>query len=248
MYGIDVSKHNGTIDWAKVVDNSNIEFVIIRTGFGKESTKQIDSQFERNYEEAKRNGLLVGAYHYSYAKTTEEARQEAEFCAKIIDGKKFEFPIYFDIEDEVHQVLSKSACSEMVRAFCNTLESKGYWAGVYSYDSFFQTHLDSTIPKRYAAWVARVENVFPKYVDKPLIGIHQYSFKGKIDGISGDVDLDECFKDYPNLIRSSNKNNYSDKKTTYSVIAKQTGLEFQKANDVSSYLRKIGMSTEIKEE
>lgn len=248
MFGIDVSKHNGNIDWAKVAENKKIEFAIIRTGFGKEAIKQVDSQFERNYAEAKKNGLLVGAYHYSYAKTVEEARQEAEFCSKIIGDKKFEFPIFFDIEDVIQQALGKSICSEMVRAFCNVLESKGFWAGVYSYDSFFQTHLDSTIPHRYTTWVARVENVFPKCIDKPLVGIHQYSFKGKINGISGDVDLDECFKDYPNLIRSSNKNNYTNEKQTYSVTAKQTGLEFRKANDVCSYLRKIGMLAEMKEE
>ena len=246
MFGIDVSKHNGDIDWAKVAQ-SGVKFAIIRTGFGKEATKQIDPKFEANYKGCKDNGILVGAYHYSYAKTTEEARREAEFCSKIIENKQFEFPIYFDIEDETQQCLSKAACSEMVRAFCGVLESKGYWAGVYSFDSFFQTHLDSTIPKRYAAWVARVENVFPKYVDKPLIGIHQYSFKGKIDGISGDVDLDEAFKDYPEMIRSAGKNNLS-KASKYTVTAIQSNLTLDKANDVSAYLQKLGMSVIIKGE
>lgn len=247
MFGIDVSKHNGNIDWAKVASSKKVDFAIIRTGFGKEATNQVDSKFEANYKGCKDNGILVGAYHYSYAKTTEEARREAEFCSKIIENKQFEFPIYFDIEDETQQCLSKAACSEMVRAFCGVLESKGYWAGVYSFDSFFQTHLDSTIPKRYAAWVARVENVFPKYVDKPLIGIHQYSFKGKIDGISGDVDLDEAFKDYPETIRSAGKNNLS-KASKYTVTAVQSNLTLDKANDVSAYLQKLGMSVIIKGE
>lgn len=246
MFGIDVSKHNGNIDWAKVAQ-SGVKFAIIRTGFGKEATKQIDPKFEANYKGCKDNGILVGAYHYSYAKTTEEARREAEFCSKIIENKQFEFPIYFDIEDETQQCLSKAACSEMVRAFCGVLESKGYWAGVYSFDSFFQTHLDSTIPKRYAAWVARVENVFPKYVDEPLIGIHQYSWKGKVNGISGDVDMDNAFKDYPTLIRSAKKNNLDDNVSSYLVIAKQGNLSFEKANEVFTYLKKLGMEVEIKE-
>ena len=98
MFRIDVSKHNGDIDWAKVAQ-SGVKFAIIRTGFGKEATNQIDPKFEANYKGCKDNGIFVGAYHYSYAKTTEEARREAEFCPKIIENKQFEFPIYFDIED-----------------------------------------------------------------------------------------------------------------------------------------------------
>ena len=92
-----------------------------------------------------------------------------------------------------------------------------------------------------------MENVFPKYVDKPLIGIHQYSFKGKIDGISGDVDLDEAFKDYPEAIRSAGKNNLS-KASKYTVTAIQSNLTLDKANDVSAYLQKLGMSVIIKGE
>lgn len=248
MFGIDVSKHNGFIDWSKVIkDPKDLKFAIIRTGFGKEAQNQIDPQFENNYKGCKSNGLFVGAYHYSYAKTPEEARREAEFCSKIIEGKQFEFPIFFDIEDIIQQTLSKGVCSDMVRAFCGVLESKGYWAGVYSYDAFYQTHLDNTIPKRYATWVARVENVFPKCVDKPLVGIHQYSFKGSIEGIKGNVDLDQAFKDYPESIKSAGKNNLS-KPQKYTVSAIQSGLNFEKANDVAAYLQKLGMSTQIKGE
>ena len=243
---IDLSKWNGKVDFAKV-KTSGIDGVIIRTGFGVKSPNQIDRRFEEYYAGAKSVGLYVGAYHYSYAQSVAEAKSEAEFCCEIIKGKKFEFPIYFDFEDKTQVHLSKQVCSEMVRAFCEVLEANGYWAGIYSYDSFFQTHLDSTIPKRYAAWVARVENVFPKYVDEPLIGVHQYSWKGKIDGISGDVDMDNAFKDYPSLIKSAKKNNLDDNISSYSVIAKQNNLSFEKANEVFTYLKKLGMEVEIKE-
>lgn len=247
MLGIDVSKHNGNIDWYKVADSKNVEFALIRTGYGRKSLNQIDPAFEANYNGCKRNGILVGAYHYSYAQSVAESIAEAEFCCEIIKDKKFEFPIYFDFEDKTQTHLSKQTCSEMVRAFCGVLEEKGYWAGIYSYDSFFQTNLDSTIPKRFAAWVARVENAFPKYVDEPLVGIHQYSWKGNINGISGEVDLDRAFKDYPSLIRAAKKNNL-DNVSTYSVIGKQNNLNFEKANEVCCYLKKLGMETEIREE
>ena len=76
--GIDVSHHNGTIDWNKV-KAAGVQFAILRCGFGRKSPKQIDTQFERNYKECKRVGIPVGVYHYSYAQTVEDAKLEAEF-------------------------------------------------------------------------------------------------------------------------------------------------------------------------
>ena len=131
---IDLSKWNGQVDFAKV-KASGVDGCIIRTGFGVKSPNQIDRRFEEYYEGAKKVGLYLGAYHYSYAQSVSEAKSEAEFCCEIIKGKKFEFPIYFDFEDKTQIHLSKQICSEMVRAFCGVLEANGYWAGIYSYDS-----------------------------------------------------------------------------------------------------------------
>ena len=94
MTGIDVSKHQGMIDWSKV----KTDFAILRAGFGR-YTSQKDPQFERNYAGAKAAGIPVGVYWYSYAKSAEEAREEAKACLQVLQGKQFEFPIYFDIED-----------------------------------------------------------------------------------------------------------------------------------------------------
>ena len=101
-HGIDVSKHQGVIDWRKV----KAEFAILRAGFGRYANQK-DTQFERNYAGAKAAGIPVGAYWYSYARSAEEAREEAKACLQVLQGKQFEFPIYFDIEDCSQSYLAK---------------------------------------------------------------------------------------------------------------------------------------------
>lgn len=200
---IDLSKWNGAVDFAKV-KASGIDGVIIRTGFGVKSPKQVDRRFEEYYAKAKAAGLYVGAYHYSYAKDVAGAVKEAEFMLELLKGKSFELPVYGDFEEQGK--LSKALCTEMVKAFCDRLEAAGAWAGVYSYDTFFRDKLTADIPKRYTAWVARVENVFPKCVPQGNIGIWQYSWKGCIDGIKGDVDMDFCYRNFPDIIGKTGKN------------------------------------------
>lgn len=92
--GIDLSCHNGSIDWTKV----KADFVILRAGYGKE-TNQVDSRFEEYYSNAKAHGIPVGAYWYSYAMSIEEAIQEAEVFISTIKGKQFEYPVFYDVEE-----------------------------------------------------------------------------------------------------------------------------------------------------
>ncbi|MCI7766404.1 MAG: glycoside hydrolase family 25 protein [Oscillospiraceae bacterium] len=200
---IDLSHHNGAVDFKKV-KAAGINGVIIRTGFGVKSPKQADRRFEEYYAKAKAAGLYVGAYHYSYAKDVPGAVKEAEFMLELIKGKSFELPVYGDFEEQ--GTLSKFTCTAMVKAFCDRLEAAGAWAGIYSYDTFFKDKLTADIPKRYTAWVARVENVFPKCVSPDDVGIWQYSWKGKVGGISGDVDMDRCYRNFPDLMKRSGKN------------------------------------------
>lgn len=97
--GIDVSKFQGKVDWAAVKASGEVDFVIIRAGYGRE-TSQEDVQFKNNYVGCKMNNIPVGAYWYSYAESVEDARQEARACLEVIKGKQFEYPIYFDIEEK----------------------------------------------------------------------------------------------------------------------------------------------------
>lgn len=217
---IDVSAHNGVVNWEKV-KKSGVDGVIIRTGFGEEHPSQIDTRFEANYKGCKDVGLPVGAYHYSYATTPEEAEKEADFVIKLLKGKQFEYPIYFDIEDRVHVELSKETCDSIVIAFCSKLEKAGYWAGVYSFDGFFSSNLSTAIIQRFSAWVARVENVKPTFCK--AYGMWQYSWKGFVPGIVGEVDMNYCYKDFPALIKSRGKNGFAVEQT-YTVTAVKGGI------------------------
>lgn len=202
---VDLSKWNGRVDFNRV-RSAGIDGVIIRTGFGIKNSSQIDRRFEEYYSGAKSAGLYVGAYHYSYAATSAEAAAEADFMLEIIKGKSFELPVYGDFEEQSR--LSRTVCDSMVSAFCDRLEAAGAWAGIYSYDSFFRDKLSADKPKRYTAWVARVENIFPKCVPSAYVGIWQHSWKGRIGGVNGDVDMDYCFKDFPALIRRTGLNKF----------------------------------------
>jgi GH25 family lysozyme M1 (1,4-beta-N-acetylmuramidase) len=195
---IDVSKHNGDINWQAVkADCQKIGGAILRAGYGK-SVSQKDTRFEKNYREAQAAGLPLGAYWYSYAVSPEEAELEAKAFLRVISGKQFSYPLYYDIEDERQQKLSKAVCSDMVTAFCSILEKAGYFAGVYSYDSFFASNLSEDIPARFTAWAARVERKKPRCC-KPH-AMWQYSWQGRVDGISGNVDMNECYTDFPGII------------------------------------------------
>ena len=199
--GIDVSVHQGKIDWSKVVS----DFAILRAGYGKDISQK-DAQFEANYSGAKAAGIPVGAYWYSYATTTEEAEKEAECFLSVLKGKKFEYPVWFDIEEERQLKLGKDKVSAIIKAFLNKVESAGYWAGLYMSASPLQTYVTDDIRNRYAVWVANVGVSKPSY--NGAYGMWQYSWKGRVNGISGDVDLDYCYVDYPSKIKSFGLNGF----------------------------------------
>lgn len=211
MKGIDVSVHNGNIDWNKV-KNAGIQFAILRAGYGK-AASQKDKKFESNYNGAKLACIPVGAYWYSYAKTVAEARQEAEVCVSILRGKQFEYPIFFDQEERDILATGKANCSAMVRAFCEVLEKAGYWVGLYTSRSFIESCIEDDIKKTYALWIAEWGS---KLNYNGSVGIWQYSDRGRVNGISGNVDLDECYVDYPTAIMAAGKNGFQ--KPTESTV------------------------------
>lgn len=213
--GIDVSKYQKNVDYDKV-KKSGIDFVIIRAGYGK-YISQKDSEFEKHYKNAKAAGLKVGAYWYSYASTVDEAKQEAKICLQAIKGKTFEYPIYFDLEEQDQFAKGKSFCDSIVKAFCNELEKAGYWAGLYISRSPLQTHISSDVAKRYALWIAEYDDKCNYNGD---YGIWQYSSKGKVAGVSGNVDCDYCYIDYPSAIKKAGKNGFKKSDTTVKATTK----------------------------
>ncbi len=207
--GIDVSKWQGEINWSKV-KNDGINFVMIRSSFGG-TNGQKDLKFEYNYQKAKEVGINVGAYHFAYATTVGEAVKEAEYCLSVIKGKKFEYPIAYDLEDSRIQKLGKEKISEIANAFCETLEKNGYYAMIYSNLYWFNNYFTNEIFKKYDIWLAQ-------WNDKPTFqrpyGIWQKSSKGKIDGISTFVDLDESYKNYPAIMKYNGLNGYGREEET----------------------------------
>lgn len=214
MKGIDVSVHNGNIDWERV-KKAGIRFAVLRAGYGKLATQK-DKKFEDNYAGAKAAGIPIGAYWYSYATTVDEARTEAEVCVSVLKDKQFEFPIYFDQEEKATLDTGKENCSAMVRAFCEVLEKNGYWVGLYTSRSMLGTHIEDDIKTRYALWVAEWGN---RLNYNGAVGIWQYSEKGGVDGITGNVDLDEAYIDYVPKVKAKGLNGYGKAEPTPAPVS-----------------------------
>lgn len=203
--GIDVSNHQGRIYWQSVKENGDVDFAIIRAGFGRYAYQK-DTLFERNYAGAKAAGIPVGAYWYSYALSVEEAREEAKACLQVLKGKQFEFPIYFDIEDSTQGNLGKAVLTAMCEAFCDTLEKAGYFAGVYASTYWFTNKLDhARLASKYTIWLADYRAGYNKTLKRDM---HQYTGKGHVYGIAGLVDRNTSTQDFPGIIKKAGLNGY----------------------------------------
>ena len=193
--GIDVSKHNGTIDWAKV-KAAGVQFAMLRAGYGRYDNQK-DERFEANYKGATAAGIPVGAYHYSYATTAEQAKQEAEVFLGWIKGKTLTYPVAFDIEDKKQANLGVSLISDIIRAFCEAVEAAGYYVVVYANKDWLTNRIDADCKSRYDIWLAQWTSE-PTYTGS--FGLWQYTSDGAVDGIAGRVDMNIAYKDYPSII------------------------------------------------
>lgn len=203
MKGIDVSVHNGNIDWQKV-KNAGIDFAILRACYGRLASQK-DERFEQNYSGAKAAGVPVGAYWYSYAMSEDEARLEADVFLSTIKGKQFEFPVYYDVEEKKQFDLGKEKVSAIMRAFLEKVEAAGYFVGLYGSASSLTTHTTDDIKSRYTIWLAHWVN---QTSYGGAYGIWQHSEKGRVDGINGNVDLDIGYKDFPTIIKGKGLNGW----------------------------------------
>ncbi len=201
--GIDVSKWQGRIDWPLVI-NDGIQFAMIRSTFGWGQGSK-DILFETNYENARRVGMPVGAYHYSYARTPEEAVKEAEFCYSVIKEKKFEYPIAYDMEEPGVANLGKEKISAIAKAFCEKMQSYGYYVCIYANKHWLDNYFADEVFEKYDIWLAQWTN---KPTFDRTYGIWQKSSKGRVDGIKGYVDLNEAYKHYPSIMKFNGLNGY----------------------------------------
>lgn len=200
-YGIDVSKWQSMPDWNAVKNTGKVDFVIMRCGINRSK----DVQFDRNYSQCKKQGIPVGAYFYSMSLSTADAIAEAEYCISILKGKQFEYPIYLDIEEAKQLRLGKTMVSKIIRAFLQKVEAAGYFVGLYSNRSTMNGLIDDDIKSRYTIWIADL-NMPAVY--KGAWDMHQYSWVGRISGINGNVDMDECRRDFPAEIKRAGLNGF----------------------------------------
>lgn len=206
LFGIDVSKWQGVINWQKV-KTAGVNYAIIRAGYGN-LVSQKDPMFDTNMVNAEKAGINRGVYWYSYATSVEDAYKEADACYEVIKNYHFEYPLVFDIEDKCQTGLSTATVSAIIDAFCSRMESRGYFVSVYSYASFLNTKVYKSTLDRYCVYVAHFN------VAKPDINhsyaIWQYSSTGRVDGIDTVVDLDKCYFDFPYNIYRTHKNGYTE--------------------------------------
>ncbi len=207
MKYIDVSEWQGVIDWEKV--RGNVDGVILRAGYGK---GHADRCFAENAAACNRLGIPIGAYWFSYAKSTEEAREEARCLLAAVRPYRMELPLAYDFEyDSVANAkkcgvtVTRDLCSSLVHMFCLTVEAGGYWALNYANPDFLSRYFDKNVAERYGLWLAS----WPAKVDlaKPPRTCAIWQWGGSaVPGISGSVDTSEAYTDFCSVIRAAGCN------------------------------------------
>ena len=194
VMGIDISKHNGTVDW-NAVKNAGVEFVILRCGYRGSASGVLveDEKFRTNIKGATAAGLKVGIYFFSQAVNEMEAVEEASLTLSLIKGHKISYPVYIDVEAANGRAdgLSAAERTKVVKAFCETVRDSGYTAGVYSNKNWFAEKMDTGAFGNYRIWLAQYTES-PTYTGR--YEMWQYSSRGTIPGIKGDVDLNICYQ------------------------------------------------------
>lgn len=196
--GIDVSSYQGNINWDKV--KPNIDFAIIRCGWGSDYKKQDDSKFARNVQECIRLNIPYGVYLYSYADTTAKLQSEIKHVLRLIKGiAPKPFCVYYDMEDSSTTKLGKAKLTEHALEFCKAMNVAGYRAGVYANQYWCKTHLNikAIADAKHSIWCAKYSLFKPSIAAS--YDIWQYSSKGKVDGISGNVDMNTMYNQLYNI-------------------------------------------------
>lgn len=210
--GIDVSKHNGNVNFEKVKQNG-IDFVILRIGYRGylDGSLNIDPTFIENYNKAKKRGLYVGGYFFSQAKNKNEGIAEREYCLKIIKDNNiyFDYPVYIDTEGANNNHtgradnISSSNRTDALIGFCSTMEEKGFYTGIYRSESWLKAKVIYNSLTMYDKWIAKWSNFAPseKY---GKYNMWQYSNNYKIDGTR--FDISNAYIDFAKVIKNKGLN------------------------------------------
>lgn len=198
--GLDLSTHNGNVDF-NLLKQNGIDFVIIRLGWiGNKENHTIDSKFESYYNSAKSVGLKVGCYVYSYVETSKAMTSAINWVKNKIQGKSFEYPIFLDLEDSQISYIDKKSMTNLAIQFCQSFEN----SGIYANKNWFINKLDINQLLNYKIWLAEWNK--NNYTVDFRVDIWQYTSDGAISGISGRVDMNYSYID----VSSSDNSNSND--------------------------------------
>jgi GH25 family lysozyme M1 (1,4-beta-N-acetylmuramidase) len=195
VLGVDVSKYNGDIDWNKVRD-AGISFAVIRAGYrgATSGSLVVDPKFEQNMQGALDAGLDVGVYFFTQAVNEVEAVEEASAVLELCKDYRLKYPVFIDSEgaggNGRADALDTQERTKVCEAFCKTIENAGQTAGVYASKNWYQGRLDAQTLESHTIWLAEYRGV-PKY--EGYYQLWQYTSKGQVDGITGNVDLNVSY-------------------------------------------------------
>ena len=210
-FGIDISKWQGNFDFKKAI-KEGVTFAIIKGG-GGDNGLYTDVKFETNYAEAKKNNIPVGVYWFSRALSVDEAKAEADyFYRNVLRKKQFELPIFIDVEHQSMLALGKDKLTEIVNVWCETLETLGFWVGIYSTVYAFSAYMNDKDLERYTHWVAQWAEECT-YPTPEVMGIWQFGGETNLirKNTVADVVCDQnyMYRDFPALIKERGLNGFS---------------------------------------
>ena len=185
-HGIDVSEHNGTINWDAVKNSGQVDFAILRVGYGDDYSYQDDKQWARNVSECERLGIPYGVYIYSYATSWSQLNSEVSHVKRLLKGHNPSYPVYIDMEDDSTIGLGRNTLTQFAKSFCDQINSAGYTAGVYANLNWWNNYLYASQLDNYERWVAQYNSSCWYEGDYSL---WQHSSSGSVPGISGNVDM-----------------------------------------------------------
>ena len=214
-FGIDISRWQGDFNLAKA-KQEGVEFVIVKGG-GADDGYYVDRKFSTNYTNAKKLGLPVGAYWFSRALNISAAQKEADyFYRNCLAGRQFELPVYIDVEQKNMLSIGKSTLTEVIKTWCEYLENKGYFVGIYSSVSAFRSYMNDAQLQAYTHWVAQWSRSC-SYGYTASLGMWQFGGETNVirsNKIAGQVvDQNYMYVDFPALIKAAGRNGFTANKT-----------------------------------
>lgn len=212
-FGIDISKWQGAdFPIENVGERYGVEFAILRAAYGNSGDIKADPLFDLYYSRARRGGIQVGAYFYTYTHTVEGIRDDAKAVIDLLGGRRIDTPIYLDMEEPFHcQAVRREINTQMVLAWCDELEKAGYLGGVYSFASFFKSFVDDQKLEGIPHWVAHYNDELEYSGPGPL-----YMWQYCVDKMHGiDVDHNYMFINCMEMLKEQGLNGYRDNQQAF---------------------------------